>query len=197
MDGIVSLLDEEHYGWVEEIWAELDREFGLRGIYVTPFPHFTYHVAEHYEVEHIGAVLQRFAQGQHGFTVKTAGLGIFTGPSPVVYISLVRSPELARFHQALWQEIGDAGQGVFSHYRPEGWVPHTTLAYGDVDNIRCVPFRSSIALAPSTGCALGWITHSVVDRLRLSRNSSGSTIRFDPWQRYSSRVGAAHAAAPL
>jgi 2'-5' RNA ligase len=135
MDGIVSLLDEEHYKWVEEIWAELDREFGLRGIYVTPFPHFTYHVAEHYEVEHIGSVLQRFAAAQAGFTVKTAGLGIFTGPNPVVQIPVVRTPELTGFHQALWREIGDSGLGVYNHYRPEDWVPHITLAYGDVDPV--------------------------------------------------------------
>jgi 2'-5' RNA ligase len=135
MDGIVSLLDDEHYRHVEQIWADLDREFGLRGIYVTPFPHFTYHVAEHYEVQHIGPVLQRFAAGKAGFSVRTAGLGIFTGPSPTVYISVVRSPALTRFHEALWQEIGDAGLGVIDYYRPAGWVPHITLAHGDVDNL--------------------------------------------------------------
>ena len=135
MDGIVSLLDDEHYKLVEEIWAELDREFGLRGIYVTPFPHFTYHVAEHYEVEQVGPVLERFAAEQAGFSVKTAGLGIFTGTAPVVYISVVRSPELSRFHKALWDQLGDAGLGVINHYKPDDWVPHVTLAYGDVDQL--------------------------------------------------------------
>ncbi len=133
MDGIVSLLDDEHLHWVEEIWAELDREFGLRGIYVTPFPHFTYHVAEHYEVEQVGPVLQRFAAAQPCFTAKTAGLGVFTGNNPVVYIPVVRSPQLSQFHRLLWDELGDVGLGVINHYRPDDWVPHVTLAYGDVD----------------------------------------------------------------
>jgi 2'-5' RNA ligase len=52
-----------------------------------------------------------------------------------VYISVVRSPELTHFHEALWQEIGDAGLGVINYYRPDGWVPHITLAHGDVDNL--------------------------------------------------------------
>ena len=134
MDGIISLLDDEHYHWVEEIWAGLDREFGLRGIYTTPFPHFTYHVAEHYEVDQIGPVLQRFASEQAGFSIHTAGLGIFTGASPVVYISVVRNPKLSLLHRALWDRLGDAGQGVINHYKPDDWVPHITLAYGDVDN---------------------------------------------------------------
>ena len=135
MDGIVSLLDEEHYQIVEQIWAELDNAFGLRGIYITPFPHFSYHVAEHYEIDQVGPLLERFAASQAGFTVKTAGLGIFTGERPVVYITVVRSPELTRFHQALWQEIGDAGAGVLDYYHPEGWMPHITLANGDLDHL--------------------------------------------------------------
>jgi 2'-5' RNA ligase len=132
MDGVVALLDDEHTQWVEGIWAELDREFGLRGIYITPFPHFSYHVAQHYEVEQIGPVLERFAASRAGFHVKTAGLGIFNGPTPTVYISVVRSPELTEFHQALWNEVGEMGQGLIDYYRPPLWVPHITLAYGDV-----------------------------------------------------------------
>jgi 2'-5' RNA ligase len=135
MDGIVSILDDEHNKWVKEIWAGLDRHFGLRGIYVTPFPHFTYHVAEHYEVEEVNPVLKRFASEKAGFTVTTAGLGIFTGAHPVVYIAVVRSPELSHFHRMLWDELGDAGVGVIDRYKPEGWVPHITLAIGDVDAV--------------------------------------------------------------
>jgi 2'-5' RNA ligase len=134
MDGIVSLLDETYYKAVESIWAELDAVFGLRGIYFTPFPHFTYHVAEHYEINQIGPILERFAAGQTSFTVRTAGLGIFTSEHPTIYIPIVRTPELTRFHHTLWQVIGDAGLGVINYYRPHTWMPHITLAYGDTDN---------------------------------------------------------------
>ena len=37
MHGIVSLLDDEHYALVEDIWAELEKEFGVHGLYTTPF----------------------------------------------------------------------------------------------------------------------------------------------------------------
>jgi hypothetical protein len=42
MHGIVSLLDDRHYQLVENLWAELEREFSIRGVYVTPYPHFSY-----------------------------------------------------------------------------------------------------------------------------------------------------------
>jgi hypothetical protein len=45
MHGVVSLLDAAHYQAVESLWAELAAACGLRGVYVTPFPHFSYHVA--------------------------------------------------------------------------------------------------------------------------------------------------------
>ncbi len=134
MDGILSMLDEEHQHYVEGIWAQLDREFALHGIYASPFPHFTYQVAEHYEVEKVESALGRLAAAQPCFGIKTAGLGVFTGPNPVIYISVVRSLQLSQFHRVLWEQLGDTGQGVNNHYRPEDWVPHITLAYGDVDN---------------------------------------------------------------
>ena len=49
MHGIISLLDNDHYQLVEEVWAELEREFSVHGVYVTPYPHFSYHVAQGYD----------------------------------------------------------------------------------------------------------------------------------------------------
>jgi hypothetical protein len=51
MEATVSLLDEEHYRLTVSLWSELESQFGLRGIHVTPFPHFSYHVAQEYDKE--------------------------------------------------------------------------------------------------------------------------------------------------
>jgi 2'-5' RNA ligase len=137
VNGIVSLLDDKHYELVENLWAELERKFGLKGIYITPFPHFSYQVAEHYEVELLESVLQRFALKSAKFRVKTTGLGIFTGVQPVLFIPVVRSPEITLFHQTLWLEISGAGSGIVAYYSAENWIPHITLAQGDIhpDNL--------------------------------------------------------------
>ena len=137
MNGIVSLLDDKHYKLVENLWAELEREFSIQGIYVTPFPHFSYQVAEHYEVELLESVLQRFVLKSAKFKVKTTGLGIFTGVQPVLFIPVVRSPEITLFHQTLWLEISGVGSGIIAYYSAENWIPHVTLAQGDIhpDNL--------------------------------------------------------------
>ena len=137
MHGVVSLLDDEHYALVENIWAELERDFGVRGIYVTPFPHFSYQVAEGYDVESVEAVLRETASETAPFKISTAGLGIFNVTHPVLYIPVVRSPALSAFHARLWRSIlRVADSPATRFYQPELWVPHITLAHGDLDYLQ-------------------------------------------------------------
>ena len=96
MDVIVSLLDKEHQDLVNQIWRELEVEFGLRGVYATRVPHFSYHVARQYNFSVLQPALTQIAAAHTVFQVRTAGLGIFTGPQPVLYIPVVRTSSLNR-----------------------------------------------------------------------------------------------------
>lgn len=136
MHGIVSLLDDAHYQQVEALWAELKHEFGAQGVYITPYPHFSYHVTSQYNFEMLEQLLHTFASEQKPFHVKTTGLGIFTGQQPVLYISVVRSPQLTQFHQALWQKLVDTGEVNLNsqdYYAPDSWMPHITIGFHDMN----------------------------------------------------------------
>ena len=137
MEGIVSLLDDEHYRLTKGLWAELDSMFGLQGIYVTPFPHFSYHVAQRYDKGRLEPILRRIAQRTEVLRVQVSGLGIFTGSLPVLYLPIVRSRELTGFHATVWQQTTGTASGTVDYYRPEAWLPHITLALGDIhkDNL--------------------------------------------------------------
>jgi 2'-5' RNA ligase len=137
MHGVVSLLDSRSTRRVESIWVELENEFGLSSLYVPRIAHFSYQIAEEYNVKRLGAALEQLAQAQRPFRVRTTGLGLFTGSSPVLYIPVIRNPELTQLHAALWQAIDGAGTGQSDPYRPENWIPHITLAQGDMgkDNL--------------------------------------------------------------
>ena len=51
MPGIVSVLDEAHFGMVNDLWRELKARFGLSFLAAQFIsPHFSYHVAEAYDV---------------------------------------------------------------------------------------------------------------------------------------------------
>jgi 2'-5' RNA ligase len=133
LQAVVSVLDEAHCAQVKSLWEELDREFGVRGVYITPIPHFSYQVAEEYEWEALQEKLEWFAGAHAPFTIYTSGLGLFTGPEPTLYVPVVRSLDLTRFHQDLWDTISEAATTIIAHYDPQSWFPHITLTQDDAD----------------------------------------------------------------
>lgn len=135
MNGIVSLLDAQHDDMVTELWAELDERFGVRGVYVTPYAHFSYQVAPAYrDLNAVAAALQDIAAACHPFTVRTCGLGVFTGPEPVVYIQVVRNAALDQLHQRIWSALAPLVEAPLAYYSVENWVPHITLCVHDLSH---------------------------------------------------------------
>jgi 2'-5' RNA ligase len=146
MHGIVTLLDNDHYQLIEDLWAELERSFSVKGVYITPYPHFSYHVAQDYDLDLVESVLKRITSNITTFKVRTSGLGIFTGTSPVLYIPVLRSLELTQLHEEIWKEIATASSGVQEYYHPEQWMPHITMGFGDInkDNLsQIIPFLAN------------------------------------------------------
>lgn len=133
--GIVSLLDEPHYLAVEELWREFERRFGVSWLPSrVPFPHISFHVAEEYAIGRVEEMLSTLALGFSPIRVRTAGLGIFTASEPVLTLTVVRSPELDAMHRRIWEAVSGMTAGVMDYYRPENWVPHITLAQGDLNS---------------------------------------------------------------
>ena len=131
IQAVVSLLDDDTSKRVSNIWAELESEFGLQKIYAAPFPHFSYHVSERYD-DDIEERLARIAANTAPYSVRISGLGVFAAPRPIIYLSLVRSTLLSQCHQALWSDLSEHAYSTNLHYHPEAWVPHITLAQGDL-----------------------------------------------------------------
>jgi len=128
MDGLIALLDEKHTRLVQDLWLNLEDQCGLSERLITPFPHFTWQVAQGYDYKNMGEKITELTSNLSSFFVKTAGIGVFTGEMPVVFITIVKTPELLSLHQKVWSAIHPFGNGVSDHYSPENWIPHITLA---------------------------------------------------------------------
>ena len=102
MNGIASLLDEPATSRVNYWWQELEARCGLVGVKTTPLPHFSWQVTEAYDLPLLEIVLHTFARQARPFTIRTSGLGLFTGENPIVYISIVKDESLIHFHSLLW-----------------------------------------------------------------------------------------------
>jgi 2'-5' RNA ligase len=132
MNGVVSLLDATHDQAVRDLWAELAERFALTGISITPYPHFSYHVAQGYDDAQLEDLLSGMARKQEPFRVRATGLGVFTGQVPVLYLPVVCTHQLLMLHAELWRAITPITRGAVAYYQPTLWVPHITLAHGDL-----------------------------------------------------------------
>lgn len=148
MDGVVTILEPAYRARVEAIMQELKEQCGIAGGFVTPIPHFSYSIAPRYDQEGLQARLGALAAATRPFSVRTAGLGLFPGERPVVFLAVVKTPELMAFHQRVWEQTIDLAEAPSPYYAPDRWVPHITVAMFDVtrENINCLMQR--LAFAP-------------------------------------------------
>jgi 2'-5' RNA ligase len=132
MHSVISLLDDQHCKQVEQLWAEIASRFELRGIYRTPYPHFSYHVSTDYDLGPSQSVLKEVARETAVLSITTGGHGIFNGPTPVLYIPVVRTAVLSQLHERVWTAVEAVSSGTQTYYSPANWLPHITLAQHDL-----------------------------------------------------------------
>ena len=174
LQGVVSILDQEHCDKVESLWDELEREFGLKSA-AAAYPHFSYQVVERYDVQRVKDTLTRLTHSAAPFNVHTSGLGIFTGDSPTLYITVARSVYLTKFHSHLWKRLSKTGRAIHTHhYGPDNFVPHITLAAGDL-TLEHLP--EAVKLLGSR--SFNWNIH--IDNVALVLDAQGDR---DQWIRY-------------
>ncbi len=139
MFAIATLLDPNSDTQTREFWQLLEKDCGLAGINTTPLPHFSWQGAEDYPVSEVDQILTEATQQMDPFVTHTAGLGLFTGPVPVLYLALVKTKKLMDMHRSLWEKVGPLAIGLNRHYSPDFWMPHITIAYQDLnaDNLAC------------------------------------------------------------
>jgi 2'-5' RNA ligase len=139
MFAIATLLDPNSDTQTRDFWQLLEKDCGLAGIKTAPLPHFSWQGAEDYPVAEVERILTEITRRTTPFMIQTAGLGLFTGPVPVLYLALVKTEKLMIVHRSLWEIIGPLATGLNRHYSPDLWMPHITIAFQDLnaDNLAC------------------------------------------------------------
>ena len=140
MHGLVSLLPQPYYAQVEALWGELESNFGLRGIRITPYPHFSWQIGEGYLEEALASAMQTLAAETEPLKVHVKGTETFTSQRPVAFINVLKDPALVRLHERIWTNFLLITKGASTLYSPPLWHPHISLAYADLtsENIEAV-----------------------------------------------------------
>jgi 2'-5' RNA ligase len=132
MSTIALTLHEPTARRVRDVWDVLEAGVGVKGIRKVPFPHMTLFGCEGIAHSALEPMVEEVTAKTPPLQLRTVGLGLFLRPQPVFYAPIIRSPQLADLHQRLWNEAGTLGGRLFGLYAPNRWVPHMTLAQGDL-----------------------------------------------------------------
>jgi hypothetical protein len=126
MYGIVSLLDEEHQVAVWELWADIEREFGVK-LSDAHVPHFSYHVATAYAPT-VHEILAAIAATTAPVRTASFFVGVVNAPPPLFLLPLARTDPLSALHRRLWSELAPIATNVMDRYAAEVWFAIVNLA---------------------------------------------------------------------
>lgn len=130
MYAVTTLFDLNRQPAFAQMWQKLQNECGLVTANEVSFVHLSWQGAQAYHMEPVRARLNDIAGKTHSFKVRVAGIGMFTGPEPVLYLNLVKNRSLLELHEVLWEGMLPHAKEMNAYYAPEEWVPHVTLVYG-------------------------------------------------------------------
>ena len=175
MYAILTLLNIQVHFKIEELWNWLELDCGLSGVQATPLPHFSWMGMQECDVDRVLEVMGEIAAEQTIFKAYSAGVGLFTGPAPVLYLPIANSIPMLHCHAQIWQKLAPFVSEPNLYYQTGQWFPHVTLASRDLDLI-------------GLGCAVQGLMHRImeleitVDHFALayySPSDAGVIKRFD------------------
>jgi 2'-5' RNA ligase len=133
LHGIVSLLPDQHYEQVKQIWQALEDECGIPVVETMPFPHFSWLIGTGFDWQALEYAIEEIASDTAPIAISTNGIGVFSGINPVIYMPLARNDQLNALHHRIWDAVQLIGVNLSPYYAPENWIPHISLAVQGVN----------------------------------------------------------------
>lgn len=134
MQALIAEFSEESNEIIRSIWKQVEMSCGEKSKVSFIYPHFTWQGAEKYQVQEFEMMLRNAFLGQKPFKIKLAGLGIFTGIKPILYLNMVKSPLVNKIHEIITEVSLPFVTAIEDYWLPENWMPHLTLVEPGTDS---------------------------------------------------------------
>lgn len=141
---ILSDLTDEACEHVLRIWDRLEEQFALRRVRASELPHITFIAGKRGCLERLQQGLASVVVELQPLEVELTGVGVFSGPHPVVFLRVEKHPCLEQAHALMTHAARQAGMEIAPHYRVEEWTPHVTLAAGDLEAVQLPAVLSAL-----------------------------------------------------
>ncbi|GGF29162.1 hypothetical protein GCM10010954_30390 [Halobacillus andaensis] len=130
--GVATLLSGEEKLEVLTYWNMFEIDFNSTGVQSFDSPNFGYQGGTCEDAASLKKDLEQLWAAHPSFEVNVDGFGYFEEPSPVVYLKIEKNERLAALHKDVHQLLEQHCENLFALYAPDQWVPHITLAMGDI-----------------------------------------------------------------
>jgi 2'-5' RNA ligase len=130
--GVLSILEENVLDEVLRLWNLFETKYGSTGVRSFAYPNLTFQAGRCHDVEPIENALSSLSGHLRPFELIIDGLGSFETHSKVIFLKVKLTEELRHINQLVNRMLQRQCEEVFDNYLPERWVPHVTVAMGDL-----------------------------------------------------------------
>jgi len=130
--GVLSILEGPARDEVLRLWKLFETKYDSRAVQTFAYPHLTFHAGGCLDVAALDDALTEFCQIDYPLDVEIDGVGYFELESPVIYLKVLPNPKLLALHEQIGAVMQTHCVSMFESYLPDNWVPHITLAMGDL-----------------------------------------------------------------
>ena len=130
MYAIITDLDSQSKLKIEQIRSRTVKACGGDPVPLHWPLHLSWQGAESYDLAETEDRMRMIAKTVSPIVTRTAGVGVFTGPAPVLYLPVTRTPELTALNETLWETLTPLVKNNNDYFSPDRWVPHVTIVYG-------------------------------------------------------------------
>ena len=130
--GVLSILEGDALIEARRLWKLFEVEYASRGVQTFAHPNLTFQAGVCDDVDSLGQALIALSQRVLPFEITIDGLTFFPSPSRVAYLRVTPTAALRQIHRAVSEILAAHCTELFHNYQPENWVPHVTVAMGDL-----------------------------------------------------------------
>ena len=135
--GILSILEEKVLDEVLRLWKLFETKYRSMGVRSFAYPNLSFQGGRCHDVAPIEDALSSLSRHLRPFELILDGFGSFETHSKVIFLKVKLTDELRHINQVVNRMLQRHCEEVFDNYLPERWVPHVTVAMGDLtdDNL--------------------------------------------------------------
>jgi 2'-5' RNA ligase len=130
--GAMTILDGPLRDEALRLWRMFENHYGSVGVQTFAHPNLTFGGGTIRDPRALAAHLEDLAETLEPFELRITGIDVFHEPQRAVYLAVEPTAELTRIHRSVHQVLEQHCEALVELYRPESWVPHITVAMGDL-----------------------------------------------------------------